>query len=193
MSVFTQDKKLNISERYLRPGYAFGGSCLPKDLRAILHTARHYDLSLPLMSAVLASNESVVERTVRQVLETGARRIGLIGLAFKKNTDDLRESPFVELAERLFGKGRTLKIYDPNVAMAKITGGNKQFIDEAIPHLSRVLVSSLEDLLTCDLLLVGHHYPEADAFLNTVGVPVMELNVTSRFESVVEPLLASIA
>jgi GDP-mannose 6-dehydrogenase len=193
MAVFCKDTKLNISERYLRPGFAFGGSCLPKDVRAILHAAKHYDLDLPLMSSLLASNEAVIERAVRRILETGCRRIGLIGLAFKANTDDLRESPFVEVAERLLGKGRTLRIYDPNVAIAKITGGNKQYIEETIPHLSKLLVGSLEELSSCDLLLVGHRYRDVDVFLRTVSIPVIELAVSQSSIPAAAAALASSA
>jgi GDP-mannose 6-dehydrogenase len=193
MAVFCKDSKLNISERYLRPGFAFGGSCLPKDVRAVLHAAKDCDLVLPVLSALLASNDSVIDRAVRHILETGFRRIGLIGLAFKPGTDDLRESPFVEVAERLFGKGRILRIYDPNVSLARITGANKQFIDEAIPHLSRVLVDSPEELSACELLLVGHRYSEVDAFLNATSIPMMELDVSSPLAQMDTFTLAAIA
>ncbi|MGA7521112.1 MAG: nucleotide sugar dehydrogenase [Acidobacteriaceae bacterium] len=193
MSAFCRDTKLNISERYLRPGFAFGGSCLPKDVRAILHAAAHYDLDLPLMETLLASNEAVIDRAFRRILSTGSRRIGLIGLAFKANTDDLRESPFVELAERLLGKGRILRIYDPNVALAKIMGANKRYINEAIPHLSSVLVDSLDELSSCDLIVVGHRYSNVDAFLRTVDVPTMELDVTAPLIPAISETLASIA
>lgn len=193
MSVFCKDSKLNISERYLRPGFAFGGSCLPKDVRAILHAAKECDLFLPVMNALLLSNQEVIERTVRRVLATDARRIGLIGLAFKAGTDDLRESPFVELAERLLGKGRVLRIYDPNVAIARITGANKQFIDEVLPHLSRVLVDSPEELSSCELLLVGHRYLEVEALLGATAIPIMELGVSSSLAETVNPVLESIA
>jgi GDP-mannose 6-dehydrogenase len=193
MDVFCRDSKLNISERYLRPGFAFGGSCLPKDVRAVLHAARNCDLVLPVLNALLSSNESVIERATRHILETGFRRIGLIGLAFKAGTDDLRESPFVELAERLLGKGRILKIYDPNVALAKIMGANKRYINEAIPHLSSVLVDSLDELSSCDLIVVGHRYSNVDAFLRTVDVPTTELDVTAPLIPAISEILASIA
>ena len=193
MSVFCQDEKLNISERYLRPGFAFGGSCLPKDVRAILHAARESDVTLPLINALLASNEAVIDSMVRRILATGIKRIGLIGLAFKPGTDDLRESPFVELAERLFGKGRLLKIYDPNVAIARITGANRTFIDEAIPHLARVLVDSPEELSSCELLLVGHRYKEVMAFMAATSIPILELTVSSPSAQILAPALAAIA
>ena len=146
MKVFCSDTKLNISGRYLMPGFAFGGSCLPKDVRAINYAGKETDLQLPLMKAILASNEQVVRRAFDAVRSTGARRLGLIGLSFKSNTDDLRESPFVELAEQLLGKGYELRIYDPNVITARLKGANKEYIDRVIPHLSRLLVSTLEEL-----------------------------------------------
>lgn len=176
MSVFCQDSKLNISKRYLRPGFAFGGSCLPKDVRAILYAARDYDLEMPLLRSLLPSNEAVIQRAQRKIMDTRARCIGFIGLAFKSNTDDLRESPFVELAERLLGKGRELKIYDPNVLLARVTGTNKQFINDAIPHLSRLLVGSLQELADCDLLVVGHAYSGVQQFLENIEAPYFDLS-----------------
>jgi GDP-mannose 6-dehydrogenase len=190
MSVFCRDTKLNISERYLRPGFAFGGSCLPKDVRALLHVAKRHDLNLPLVSSLLASNEAVIDRAVQQILDTRVRRIGLIGLAFKSNTDDLRESPFVELAEHLLGKGRELRIYDPNVSIARISGANRQYINEMIPHLSRILVGSPQELADSELLVVGHRYPEAEALLGTPGIPVIELGVASGMAPSAEDLVA---
>jgi GDP-mannose 6-dehydrogenase len=176
MDVFCHDNKLNISRRYLMPGFAFGGSCLPKDVRAILYAGKASDLQLPLMAALLASNEEVIERAFQKVRSTGKKRIGLIGLSFKSNTDDLRESPFVELAERLLGKGYELKIYDPNVDAARLTGGNKEYIDSVIPHLSRLLVSSLEELGNTELLLIAHHYAGVDSFLEHTRAAVIDLN-----------------
>jgi GDP-mannose 6-dehydrogenase len=165
MSVFCKDTRLNISPRYLMPGFAFGGSCLPKDVRALLYAARQADLELPTIGSLLASNNALIDRTVQQICSTGKRQLGLIGLSFKSNSDDLRESPFVDLAERLLGKGYELKIYDPNVSLAHLTGANKEYINRVIPHLSRLLVRSLEGLNGCDLVLVGHHYQEVDGFL----------------------------
>jgi GDP-mannose 6-dehydrogenase len=157
MSTLCADTVLNISARYLKPGFAFGGSCLPKDVRALLSSARRYDLDLPVIQSILGSNARVVERAVTAVLDLGIKRIGIVGLSFKPNTDDLRESPFVELAEALLGKGMNLTIYDPNVSIAKLTGGNKDFIESAIPHLSSLLVSSLEEVIErSSLLIIGH-------------------------------------
>jgi GDP-mannose 6-dehydrogenase len=175
MKVFCSDTKLNISKRYLMPGFAFGGSCLPKDVRAVLHAGNAMDLRLPLIAAILSSNEKVIERAFQKVKATGKRRIGLIGLSFKSNTDDLRESPFVELAERLLGKGYELSIYDPNVIAARLTGANKEYIDGVIPHLSRLLVPSLNDLSNAELLLVGHHFEGVAALLETTRAAVIDL------------------
>ena len=175
MSVFCEDTKLNISARYLMPGFAFGGSCLPKDVRALSYAAKYYDLDMPLIKSLLASNEKVVQRAIQRVSASKFRRIGLIGLGFKSNTDDLRESPFVELAERLLGKGYDLKIYDPNVSLAQLTGSNKEYIERVIPHLSRLLVGSLDDLLECELIVVGHRYLNVPEFLNSIQVPLLEL------------------
>jgi GDP-mannose 6-dehydrogenase len=175
MSVFCKDKKLNISTRYLMPGFAFGGSCLPKDVRAILYAAKQRDLELPLIEALLTSNEKVIQRAVREVIATGAHRIGLIGLSFKSSTDDLRESPFVELAERLLGKGYAVTIYDPNVSLARLTGSNKEYIDRIIPHLSRLLVRSLDDLIGCESIVVGNCYVGIDDFLDRAEARIIDL------------------
>jgi len=176
MNVFCSDTKLNISRRYLRPGFAFGGSCLPKDVRAILYAGKQLDLQLPLIAAILASNEQVIDRAFQKVRATGKRRIGLIGLSFKSDTDDLRESPYVELAERLLGKGYELSIYDPNVIEARLTGANKQYIDAVIPHLSRLLVRSLDQFSNAELLIVGHHFDGVDSLLADIRVPVIDLD-----------------
>jgi len=176
MSVFCKDTKLNVSPRYLMPGFAFGGSCLPKDVRALLYAAKQADLVLPTLRSLLESNTAVIDRAVRQICSTGMRRLGLVGLSFKANTDDLRESPFVDLAERLLGKGYELSIYDPNVSMARLAGANREYINRAIPHLSRLLVRSLEDLSDCELVLVGHHYQGVDRFLSDAGVRTIELS-----------------
>lgn len=178
MNVFCTDTQLNISRRYLMPGFAFGGSCLPKDVRALLYAGKEYDLQLPLIGSILLSNEKVIDRAFQTILATGARRVALIGLSFKPNTDDLRESPFVELAERLLGKGYELSIYDPNVMVTKLIGTNKEYIDQVIPHLSRLLVLSLNDLANAELLLVGHHFDGLDVFLGNTHAPVIDLAST---------------
>jgi len=141
------DTKLNISPAYLRPGFAFGGSCLPKDLRALNYRARQLDLELPLLNSVLPSNESHIARAFRRVLETGCRRIGIYGLAFKSNTDDLRESPGVALIERLIGKGCDVKIYDPHIELESIYGSNQAFLLSSLPHIGRCMEKSFEAVL----------------------------------------------
>ena len=139
MGLLCEDDHLNISRAYLRPGFAFGGSCLPKDLRALLHHARALDQQLPLLEGVLSSNEHHLRAGVRRVLATGTREVALLGLSFKPGTDDLRESPYVELAETLLGKGITLRIYDPHVNPERLFGANRRYMEERLPHLSRIL------------------------------------------------------
>jgi GDP-mannose 6-dehydrogenase len=180
MNVFCNDTKLNISRRYLMPGFAFGGSCLPKDVRAVLHAGKQSDLHLPVIAAILSSNEEVIERAFQKIRASGKKRLGLIGLSFKSNTDDLRESPLVELAERLLGKGYELSIYDPNVIVARLTGANKEYINSVIPHLSRLLVTSLDQLKDADLLIVGHHFQGVDDLLASTKASVFDL---ARYET----------
>src|SRR5438876_760587 len=139
MRIFLMDRKLNVSEAYLRPGFAFGGSCLPKDLRALVYAARAADVSVPLLAAVLPSNEGQIRRAAEAVLATRKRRIGVVGLAFKPGTDDLRESPMVTLVETLIGKGCDVRILDRNVAVARLRGANRHYIEEEIPHIASLL------------------------------------------------------
>ena len=146
MDIFKSDTKLNLSPAYLTPGYAFGGSCLPKDVRAITHTARHLDASVPLLSSILDSNEAIVDRAFEMILASGAQRVGMFGLSFKQGTDDLRESPLVTLAERCLGRGLEMLIWDDQVQLSSIQGANRAFIDSRIPHLSKLLVSSAESV-----------------------------------------------
>jgi GDP-mannose 6-dehydrogenase len=167
MRVFCADHKLNISSAYLRPGFAFGGSCLSKDLRALLHAARHADVELPILESILPSNERHLQRAVEAVLGLGRRRVGIFGLAFKQGTDDLRESPLVELAERLLGKGLDLRIYDPAVSPSGLVGANREFIERRLPHLSTLLVDSAEELLRhSDVCVVGALTAEAERQLS---------------------------
>jgi GDP-mannose 6-dehydrogenase len=156
MRIFRQDRKLNIAPAYLKPGFAYGGSCLPKDIRALLSSGRIYDVSTPLLSAVVASNKAQIDRGVNAVLETRKKKVGVVGLAFKPNTDDLRESPMVTLVETLIGKGCDVRIYDPNVVMARLKGANRQYIEQEIPHVSSLLCDSIEALLEhADVLVIG--------------------------------------
>lgn len=156
MDLVCQDTQLNISRAYLRPGYAFGGSCLPKDLRATSHLARTHDVELPMLSAILSSNRSHVERAFEKVRATGARRIALLGLSFKPGTDDLRESPLVMLAEQLYGKGYQIEIFDPEVQLSRLLGANRRYIETHLPHLGELLVSDLQKAIEgADALVVG--------------------------------------
>ncbi|MBK1784117.1 nucleotide sugar dehydrogenase [Prauserella cavernicola] len=156
MDVFLADRKLNVSPAYLRPGFAFGGSCLPKDLRGLVHAAHRADVSVPILSHVLPSNEEHLRRAVELVVRTGKRRVGLFGLSFKPGTDDLRESPLVELAERLLGKGYDLKIYDANVSLSRLLGANREYIESRLPHLGQLLAASVDEVLEhAEVYLVG--------------------------------------
>ncbi|WP_329124833.1 nucleotide sugar dehydrogenase [Streptomyces sp. NBC_01465] len=166
MDVFLADRKLNVSPAYLRPGFAFGGSCLPKDLRSLVFAAQRADVSVPILSHVLASNSDHLQRAVDLVERTGKRRVGLFGLSFKPGTDDLRESPLVELAERLFGKGYDLRIYDANVSLSRLLGANREYIENRLPHLAQLLADSVEEVLEhAEVCLVGTRDPEVVAAL----------------------------
>ncbi len=154
MELFATDSKLNISPAYLKPGFAFGGSCLPKDLRALVHAARQLDLDLPVLSSILDSNRLHLERAIQTVLRTRQKRIGVLGLSFKPGTDDLRESPSVTLIETLIGKGCQVKVFDPDVLLSRIVGANKRFIDKEIPHISALMCSTLADVITQSEVIV---------------------------------------
>jgi GDP-mannose 6-dehydrogenase len=168
MDIFLADRKLNISTAYLRPGFAFGGSCLPKDLRGLIYAARQADVSLPILSQVLPSNEEHLRRAVDMVIATGSRRIGLFGLSFKPGTDDLRESPLVELAERLIGKGFDLKIYDSNVWLSRLTGANREFIQSKLPHLADLLTDSVDEVIEhAEVCVVGCKDPAVVAAVDS--------------------------
>lgn len=177
MDVFLADRKLNISPAYLRPGFAFGGSCLPKDLRGLVHAARRVDVDVPILAHVLPSNEEHLRRAFELVARTGKRRVGLFGLSFKPGTDDLRESPLVELAERLLGKGYDLKIYDANVSMSRLIGANREYIEGRLPHLGQLLAGCVEEVLThAEVCLVGCADPAVlDALPHGEGPVLIDL------------------
>jgi GDP-mannose 6-dehydrogenase len=153
---FLMDRKLNVSEAYLRPGFAFGGSCLPKDLRALLYAGHRSDLELPLLGAIQPSNEHQIRRGIEAVLGTRRRKIGVVGLAFKSGTDDLRESPMVTLVETLIGKGYALRIFDPKVRLAALVGANRRYIETEIPHIASLMCEDLETLLNeTEVIVIG--------------------------------------
>ena len=157
MEVFCQDRQLNVSAAYLLPGFAFGGSCLPKDTRALVRLGRTNDVKLPLLEQILASNETHVDRAYRMITDSGRRSVALFGLAFKPNTDDLRESPLVALAERLIGRGYPIRIFDRHVELSRLTGKNRDFIAREIPHLERLLAASPEQALDgTETIVIGH-------------------------------------
>ncbi len=177
MDTLCRDIKLNISPAYLKPGFAFGGSCLPKDLRALAHRAGRLDLQLPLIESILASNRRHLERAIQAVLDLPGERIGVFGLSFKENTDDLRESPVVALLEHLIGKGRDLRVFDPQIRLDRIYGSNQRFILSAIPHISKLLDAALEETLTWAQHLVVTQKP-AEPFAQAIrssGIPVLDL------------------
>lgn len=170
MRVFLSDRKLSVSEAYLRPGFAFGGSCLPKDLRALLYAARRADLFPPLLGAILPANEAQIDSGLSAVLATGKRRVGIVGLSFKAQTDDLRESPLVSLAEALIGKGCSLRILDHNVAIARLVGANRRYIAEQIPHIAPLMCGSVDELLAhAEVIVVGNPGEDAEQALAHAG------------------------
>jgi len=194
MRIFLMDRKLNVSEAYLRPGFAFGGSCLPKDLRALVYAARAADVSAPLLSAILPSNEGQIRQAAEAVLAMRRRRIGVVGLAFKPGTDDLRESPMVTLVETLIGKGCDVRILDRNVAVARLRGANRHYIEEEIPHIASLLCESVETLLAhAEVLVVGNASDEAARALGGAGPHHVVVDLTrgaTRGRSVAEARLS---
>jgi GDP-mannose 6-dehydrogenase len=199
MRVFCEDRELNISPRYLRPGFGFGGSCLPKDLRAITYVAKDRDLTTPLLNSVLASNDAHIQRVVDVVLEERRKGVLMLGLSFKVGSDDLRESPFVRLAQDLIGKGVPLRIYDPDVALRDVFGRNRAYVDEHLPHVGQLVVHQLDEVLAAsDVVIVGKKLPDVAGLpsrlrgqlvIDLVGVP--ELHDALRPWAASPPVYAS--
>jgi GDP-mannose 6-dehydrogenase len=161
MNIFCQDRKLNISSAYLLPGFAFGGSCLPKDLRALSYQAKMHDLHLPILTSILPSNEMQITRGLQLIMEKGHTRVGVLGFSFKAGTDDLRESPMIEIIERLIGKGYDLRIYDKNVNIASLVGANRDFILNHIPHISKLMVGDIDAVLNhAQTVVIGTKDPD---------------------------------
>jgi GDP-mannose 6-dehydrogenase len=166
MDIFCQDTKLNLSPYYLKPGFAFGGSCLPKDVRALTYKGRMLDLELPLLNAILPSNQNQVRKAIDMIVSKGKKKVGILGFAFKGGTDDLRESPMVDVIEHLIGKGFDLRLYDRNVNLAALTGANRDYIFNHIPHISRLMVESAREVLDfADIVVVGNGAKEFETVM----------------------------
>ncbi len=188
MEVFCQDHKLNLSPYYLKPGFAFGGSCLPKDLRALTHKARECDVEAPMLNSILRSNQRQIERAVEMILRTGRKRIAVLGLSFKPNTDDLRESPVVTLVERLIGKGLKLAIYDREVEMARLCGANKDYIEREIPHISSLMRANLSEVIeTAELIVIGKRDEEFRALAEKPGAGRTVMDLVRIIEPATSP------
>jgi GDP-mannose 6-dehydrogenase len=186
MDLVCQDTQLNISRAYLKPGFAFGGSCLPKDLRATTYLAKLRDVELPMLASILPSNRAHIDLAVAKVMESGHRRVGLLGLSFKQGTDDLRESPLVTLAEYFIGKGLQLRVFDPEVQLSRLLGANRRFIEQHVPHIGSLLRDDFAAVTEeSDVLIVGmggartlellrQHAKPRHLILDLVGLPLDE-------------------
>ena len=166
MEIFCMDTKLNLSPYYLKPGFAFGGSCLPKDLRAITYKAKEKDLEVPVLNSIIKSNKAHIDRAINWIIKTGKKKVGFLGLSFKAGTDDLRESPLVTIAEALIGKGFHIKIYDKNVSIAGLFGANKDYIENEIPHISSLMCTNMDEVVDqSDVIIIGN---KADEFTQAI-------------------------
>jgi GDP-mannose 6-dehydrogenase len=182
MRLFCEDRKLNISPTYLRPGFAFGGSCLPKDLRAVVYRAKELDVETPILTATLESNRKQIERAYDMVMAAGSRRVGVLGLAFKAGTDDLRESPMVTLIERLIGKGMQLAIYDRDVSSANVIGANREYVEREIPHIWELMRPSVDAVLSeAETVVVGNGSPEFRGLGDRLGEGQMVIDLARAF------------
>jgi GDP-mannose 6-dehydrogenase len=169
MNILCQDTKLNLSPYYMKPGFAFGGSCLPKDVRALTYKAQSLDLDVPVLKSIMVSNEKQIDIGLKMIMEKGNKEIGILGFSFKAGTDDLRESPVVEIIERLLGKGYDVKIYDRNVNIASLVGGNRDYILNQIPHISRLMVHNIEEILTfAKTIVIGNGAEEFKSVVNRI-------------------------
>lgn len=169
MAIFCQDTKLNLSAYYMKPGFAFGGSCLPKDVRALTYKARSMDVDVPVLNAILPSNERQVRKAIDMITAKGSRKVGVLGFAFKAGTDDLRESPMVEVVEHLIGKGYELRLYDRNVNLAALTGANRDYILNHIPHISRLMVDTVQAVTDfADVVVIGNGAAEFRGVLDAL-------------------------
>ena len=170
MKIFCEDRDLNVSHRYLQPGFGFGGSCLPKDVRALNYVSRDRDMTTPLLASMLPSNDAHIARVVDVVLGSGKRKVTLLGLSFKRGTDDLRESPFVTLAESLIGKGVSLRVCDPDVTVGHLVGRNRAFIEERLPHVAQLLVADWREAVTgAEVVIVAKRLPDTETLPEVLG------------------------
>lgn len=178
MEIFCKDTKLNLSPYYMKPGFAFGGSCLPKDVRALTYKARVSDIEVPILNAIIPSNQRQIEKGLAMIIEKGSRKVGILGFSFKAGTDDLRESPLVEVIERLIGKGYDIRLYDRNVKIASLVGANKDYILNHIPHISKLMVDSIDEVLAhADTIVIGNGAEEFRAVAEQIpaGKSVVDL------------------
>lgn len=182
MELLCMDRQLNISTAYLKPGLPFGGSCLPKDVRAMVRMAQESAADIPVIAGIMPSNKSQTEYILEKIIRTGKRKVAFLGLSFKSGTDDLRESPLVELVERLIGKGLDIRIFDPEVSIARLVGANKRYIEEAIPHVSRLMRESIADTIrSADVIIVGQLGVEIEAdFYATVSADQHVIDLTGK-------------
>jgi GDP-mannose 6-dehydrogenase len=184
MELFCKDEKLNISPYYLKPGFAFGGSCLPKDVKALVHKSRELDIDLPVIGSVMLSNELQKQRVVDQIIGKGKKKIGFLGLSFKENTDDLRESPIVDIIERLLGKGYEIFAYDENVSMARLMGANRKYIEEKIPHIASLIVESINDIVgKADVLVIANKSEKFKEIKNIVEPEQHVIDLVRLFDT----------
>lgn len=182
MRVFRMDKRLNISEAYLNPGFAFGGSCLPKDLRALVHATQRLDLDAPVLRSILPSNTQMVERGINQVRANGKRKVGVVGLAFKPQTDDLREGPLVSVVEALLGKGYDVRVLDSNVSLSRILGANREYIETQLPHIAELMCENADELLAHgDVIVLGNRGEDAERVMRNLDDRHTVVDLTRSF------------